>query len=437
MTLCGLGLLAWVKPNQLYKNEEERKFNDSISDYLGFKNAIYKQDFEVNAKDYLESVINGSYSFPDFQSNSDSFFEENTDTIKSEIKRNINDRKNKTFLPWLFSKIIRSNTTENEDEGKANLMKSTALYYLYKKNVVNTINSVFYSFFFRQIIKNPYSDTRMTITFGMDGMLRVNAEPKQGQRVVYNTEDGEVFELEQDIDLATLIQAVTKISRQKYKCITDWHEAVRSEVEKIPEVKKIQKIEEKENNPDGDSSKNNNNNNNNTYNNLKEGASFSVAGGGAAGGALNKEEVNKEEVNKEEVNEEKVNRKVKNLDDDSSEKEKVNGKVKKPDDVSSDNNNNNNNNNNDLDSASSSVASGALNSISGGDSSKNNNNNNLKQGNKEKENPDDVSSEEGNVNEEEKNPDGASSEEGNVNEEEKNPDGASSKEGNVNVNGEG
>ncbi|MCA9770625.1 hypothetical protein KC460_04615, partial [Candidatus Dependentiae bacterium] len=319
MTLCGLGLLAWVKPNHFCKIKEEKKFNDSIINNLGPKittlinnlgrgvvihkqvnKATYKQDFEVNAAEYIENVIKNSYSFPGFQMNSDNFFKKNTDTIKSKIKRDINDRKNKTFLPWLFSKIIRSNTIEIIE---SNSMKDTALYYFYKKNAKSAINSAFYSFFFRRIIKDPYPDIRMIITFDMNGMLSVKAEEKDAT-ILVDKNKKKIIKKEGS-DLETLIKAVTKISDKEYKCITDWHKDVCSKVEEIQKAAAAkennvveQEVNEEKKNTDGDSSeKENSEKENNNNNNLKKGDFSSVVG--------------------------------------SNSSKKGNGKVKKPDDASS------------------------------------------------------------------------------------------------------
>ena len=335
ITLCGLGLLAWVKPNHFCEIKEEKEFDDSIINNVGVKiinnagvkiipykygeaemveghrmsiykkRATYKQKFEVNAKNYIENIINGSYSFSDFQSDSDNFFKKNTDTIKSKIKRDINDRKNKTFLPWLFSKIIRSNTIKPvlyEDKAGA-AMQELALYYFYKKNAKSAINSAFYSFFFRRIIKDPYPDIRMIITFDMNGMLSVKAEEKDAT-ILVDKNKKKIIKKEGS-DLETLIKAVTKISDKEYKCITDWHKDVCSKVEEIQKAAAAkennvveQEVNEEKKNTDGDSSeKENSEKENNNNNNLKKGDFSSVVG--------------------------------------SNSSKKGNGKVKKPDDASS------------------------------------------------------------------------------------------------------
>ena len=257
MTLCGLGLLAWVKPNHFCKIKEEKKFNDSIINNLGPKittlinnlgrgvvihkqvnKATYKQDFEVNAAEYIENVIKNSYSFPGFQMNSDNFFKKNTDTIKSKIKRDINDRKNKTFLPWLFSKIIRSNTIKDQAENyliiKNYLYNLIALYNFYEKKIAEQEeqnkeqNSALYPFFF---FNTQNTDAIMTIEFDMNGMLRIIKAKKKDATIPVNKNRKKITKQSSNLD--TLIQAVTNIKDQKYNCITAWHEDVRSEVEKI------------------------------------------------------------------------------------------------------------------------------------------------------------------------------------------------------------
>ena len=240
----GLGLLAWVKPNHFCKIKKEKKFNDLVTKSMGGTNAGYHINFKVNATEYIKDINAGGSLFNLSKDNNKCIYDQSTNAIKGindKFKNSIkiiSDRKNKTFLPWLFSKIIRSNTIKDQAENyliiKNYLYNLIALYNFYEKKIAEQEeqnkeqNSALYPFFF---FNTQNTDAIMTIEFDMNGMLRIIKAKKKDATIPVNKNRKKITKQSSNLD--TLIQAVTNIKDQKYNCITAWHEDVRSEVEKI------------------------------------------------------------------------------------------------------------------------------------------------------------------------------------------------------------
>ena len=115
MTLCGLGLLAWVKPNQLYKNEEERKFDNLVTKSVGSKGKPYKYSIPINTDDYILNMNNHlsvamacknkhrSANMSSYSGTQDLLDKLNVtyDTIKNQVT-NISNQKKKHFYLGCF-----------------------------------------------------------------------------------------------------------------------------------------------------------------------------------------------------------------------------------------------------------------------------------------------------------------------------------------------